>query len=56
MRVRAVDHDSGDPVDLELSTRFLDALQKLGLLQTLGCLRLSRSEVCCWLECTRAVI
>ena len=45
-RVKAVDHETGEPVDLELSTRFVDALQKLGLLQTLGCLRLARSEVC----------
>ena len=51
-RVKAVDHDTGAPVDFELSTRFLDALQKLGLLHTLGCLRLARSEVC-W--CLRTV-
>ena len=47
-RVEAIDNDTGEPVDLGLTSRFLDALQKLGLMQTMGCLRLQRREVRQW--------
>ena len=44
-RVTAVDCDTGEPVKLGLTSRFSDALQKLGLMGTMGCLRLARREV-----------
>ena len=44
-KLEAIDHDTGSPVDVELTSRFLDAIERLGLMRTMGCLRLARREV-----------
>ena len=44
-QLEAIDHDTGAAVDVELASRFLDAVEALGLMRTMGCLRLTRREV-----------